>query len=223
MNPAAPPPPPKPPAPPCDVLYPAFGPLGFLARMALLVALASAALSLVACNAIGPLLPATGADLDKATKAVDDRSKERTDRLRADVAAAERERMLKQTEYLRSHPGDAEGAILAGTDAVLVRHEERKVASEKHETENPAPKPSATGTLTGGGGSDGTEGLPVWLQIVLTLAGGGGVGGVIAKVLDILQDRKPFVTSKGVHVPEAALGDAALAHLNGTPPAAPKV
>lgn len=157
---------------------PAFGPRGFAWRILALIAAGALAVWLLAgCAAMKPLLPATGADLDKAAETLDARSKERTDRLRADVSDAEETRKGAFEKAIATDPNDVVGAVAASMGATLVRLGEKKVESDKTETDKPLPPPSKDSQWSGIVNS----GLGTLVELLIGTGALGGFGVILRR------------------------------------------
>ena len=140
------------------------------------------------------------------------------DQLRADVVAARSagEKAFADAIASGKSIGEATADRVRAETAVAIQAAQDALKKQKVETDAAIAVATAKAKAAQEAARQSGEGSPGWLTWVLGLLGTTGAGGILAKILLILYDRKPFVGSDGTAIAEGPLVDAARALLGAT-------
>lgn len=135
------------------------------------------------------------------------------DQLRADVVAARSagEKAFADAIASGKSIGEATADRVRAETAVAIQAAQDAMAKQKAQTDAAIAEANRKAEAAKDAAKQNGEGSPGWLTWVLGLLGTTGAGGILAKILLMLYDRKPFVGSDGTAIAEGPLVDAARA------------
>ena len=135
------------------------------------------------------------------------------DQLRADVVAARSagEKAFADAIASGKSIGEATADRVRAETAVAIQAAQDAMAKQKAQTDAAIAEANRKAEAAKDAAKQSGEGSPGWLTSVLGLLGTTGAGGILAKILLMLYDRKPFVGSDGTAIAEGPLVDAARA------------
>lgn len=144
------------------------------------------------------------------------------EQLRADVVAARSagEKAFADAIASGKSIGEATADRVRAETAVAIQTAQDAMAKQKAQTDAAIAEANRKAEAARDAAKQNGEGSPGWLTWVLGLLGTTGAGGILAKILLMLYDRKPFVGSDGTPIAEGPLVDAARALLGARKPAA---
>lgn len=137
------------------------------------------------------------------------------DQVRADVLAARTAGEKAFADAINSGKsiGEATADRVRAETAVAIQAAKDAMAEQKVKTDAAIAEANRKAEAAKDAAKHNGEESPGWLTWVLGLLGTTGAGGILAKILLMLYDRKPFVGSDGTAIAEGPLVDAARALL----------